>query len=131
MCCDFATRQLSDYCPNGAIFVQFKKFFTRTGPKTRSATTEKINAELDFFSVVQINSENKIDGNWRSVINEYKIIATIEHIGNSKERGHYQAYILRNDQWICCNDEKLKQLPRNCTDPIKNAYILLLKRIRA
>ena len=111
------------------IFVQFKRFFT-TGPITRSRKTEKINAELDFFSDVQINSLNNIDGNCQSVINEYKIIATIEHIGNKMENGHYQSYIFKNDHWVCCNDEELKQLPINCTDPIRNAYILLLKRMR-
>ena len=83
-----------------------------------------------FFSDVQINSLNNIDGNCQSVINEYKIIATIEHIGNKMENGHYQSYIFKNDHWIRCNDEELKQLPINCTDPIRNAYILMLKRMR-
>ena len=62
-------------------------------------------------------------------VEKYKVIATIEHLGQDTKGGHYISYILKNDTWYCCNDMNVYALPANSKAPTKNIYILLLKKV--
>ena len=95
---------------------------------TRSAMTRKITAKSDFFSVVQLTNLHVVNGSFINVETEYKVISSIEHVGNDLRSGHYKSYILRDNSWFVCNDDQIEVLPKNSKAPIENAYIFLLKK---
>ena len=78
---------------------------------------------------MNINSIQVVDGSLQFVEQEYKVIATIEHTGEEIQTGHYRSYVLKNYTWYRCDDETVQELPKNSEKPIKNAYILILKKI--
>ena len=86
-----------------------------------SATSKKITAKSDFFSALDIKTSQGVE--------KYKVIATIEHKGHEITSGHYISYILKNDTWYLCNDEKVERLPTHSKAPTENIYILLLKKV--
>lgn len=58
---------------------------------------------------------------------EYRLVAFISHMGTSTKCGHYVCHILRGDQWVIFNDEKvaLSEHP-----PKDLAYIYLYQRLQ-
>ena len=78
---------------------------------------------------MNINSIQVVDGSVQYVEQEYKVIATIEHTGKEIKTGHYMSYVLKNDTWYCCDDERVEKLPKNYEKHIENAYILVLKKV--
>ena len=59
----------------------------------------------------------------------YEVIATIEHIGDKLEHGHYISYVLINGNWYFCNDTQVISLAKENEAPTRNIYILLLKKL--
>ena len=88
------------------IVAQFKLFEATTDRILRNqvVTATKINAISEAFSFVDINTSEGIK--------RYEVIASIEHIGNTLQRGHYVSYVLINDTWYLCNDTKVKPLAK-------------------
>ena len=99
------------------IVIQFKIYEFRL----RSLRATKITAKSECSPVVAINT---LQGN-----QNYKVIATIEHLGNDMKGGHYVSYILDNEDWYHCNNCEVNILPRNSKTPFENVYILLHKKL--
>ena len=57
---------------------------------------------------------------------EYRMVAFISHMGTSTKCGHYVCHILRDDQWVIFNDEKVALSER---PPKDLAYIFLYQRL--
>lgn len=102
------------------ILIQFKRFTAKRSLRN-TALLSKINAESEPFSVVDINTTQGVQ--------RYKVFATIEHKGNTFERGHYVSYLLRNELWYCCDDSSVESLPNDDEKPTRNMYIVLLKKV--
>jgi len=58
---------------------------------------------------------------------EYRLVAFISHMGTSTKCGHYVCHILRGDQWVIFNDEKVAVSER---PPKDLAYIYLYQRLQ-
>lgn len=60
-------------------------------------------------------------------LTEYKLVAFISHMGMSSLVGHYVCHILKDQQWIIFNDEKvaISQNP-----PKELAYLYLYERLK-
>ncbi|CAJ0572391.1 unnamed protein product, partial [Mesorhabditis spiculigera] len=56
----------------------------------------------------------------------YQLVGFISHMGSSPHSGHYVAHLLRGDQWVLFNDEKVaySQQP-----PKQLAYLYIYKRV--
>lgn len=57
---------------------------------------------------------------------DYKLVAFISHMGTSSQVGHYVCHILKNDQWVIFNDNKvaISQNP-----PKELGYLYLYQRL--
>ena len=98
--------------------VQFKRFTqVRLGREIRQ---EKNRAECQFFEEVQIESQEGLSF--------YEPIATIEHVGQNLQHGHYVTYIKKDTIWIKCDDTRVTSIGFNVSTPISNAYLILLKK---
>ena len=89
--------------------------------RSREAVLSKIDAESEPFSVVDINSTQGVQ--------RYKVLATIEHRGDTLQHGHYVSYVLTETNWYECNDSNITKLTKESFKPTKNAYIILLKKV--
>ena len=58
-------------------------------------------------------------------IGKYTLYSIISHIGQSTLSGHYVAHILKDDNWVLFNDEKVV---KSKNPPFKLGYIYLYKR---
>ena len=108
--------------PPSFILVQFKRFKTTTVRTTRTrflTTTNKITNEAIPFSSLQVQTHQ---GTFL-----YKVIATVQHIGQNISQGHYISYILRNNVWLCCDDERITPLGADTNEPTRHAYLVLLQ----
>ncbi|SBT87435.1 ubiquitin carboxyl-terminal hydrolase 13, putative [Plasmodium malariae] len=70
-----------------------------------------------------IISSNKCDDG----LANYELVASIVHIGNNANSGHYICYIKDNSQWYVCNDNKIGLCGANLGKDV--AYIHLYKRV--
>ena len=103
--------------PPKFIVVQLLRFQTR---KLRNVTTvHKIDNEAEPFSSVEIHTGQGICN--------YEVIASIQHIGTRMDQGHYIAYIKRDNNWLCCNDQIITPLGNTANEPTRHAYIVLLQ----
>ena len=109
-----SSKQIKLFSSCKYIIIQFKRFVV-SGNRTR-----KNNKETEPFSFVDIETLQGIE--------RYEVVATIEHIGEEMKSGHYISYIKRNNTWFQCNDTNIMPLANDDTSPIKNSYILLLKK---
>ena len=116
---EFCSKEINIENQPNYIIIQLKRFSAIKEGNTM--VLKKIFKESEPFSVVDINTSHgtKI----------YKVIATIEHTGHEIETGHYMSYVLKNDTWYCCDDERVEKLPKNYEKHIENAYILVLKKV--
>jgi len=58
---------------------------------------------------------------------EYRLVAFISHMGTSTKCGHYVCHILRGDEWVIFNDEKVAASEH---PPKDLAYIYLYQRLQ-
>ncbi|GAW79758.1 ubiquitin carboxyl-terminal hydrolase 13 [Plasmodium gonderi] len=79
--------------------------------------------ELTESKCASILNRNKCDDG----LANYELIASIVHIGNNANSGHYVCYIKDNSQWYVCNDNKIGLCETNKGKD--KAYIHLYKRI--
>ena len=79
----------------------------------------KIDNEAEPFSSVEIHTGQGICN--------YEVIASIQHIGTRMDQGHYIAYIKRDNNWLCCNDQIITPLGNTANEPTRHAYIVLLQ----
>ena len=103
--------------PPNFMILQFKRFMVKY--LRNRLTSYKLNTEAEHFSFVNINT---LQGIFR-----YEVIASIQHVGLQMQQGHYMSYVKRNGTWFQCNDERITNLGQETSDPIRNAYLLLLK----
>ena len=103
------------------IIVQFLRFkvVDQRNLRNRRVLISKIVAESDPFSFVDISTSQGVQS--------FQVIATIEHIGNSKDSGHYISYIYKNGIWYKCDDTSVTALEKEDEAPTKKPYIMLLK----
>lgn len=85
--------------------------------------------ELDLDESVEASqpaSSSAAQKTYRDGDSKYRLIAFISHMGSSSQVGHYVCHILKNDQWIIFNDNKvaLSQSP-----PKDLGYIYLYERV--
>lgn len=87
--------------------------------------------ELDLEDSVQASqpaaaASSSAQKPYRDGDGKYRLIAFISHMGSSSQVGHYVCHILKNDQWIIFNDNKvaLSQSP-----PKDLGYIYLYERV--
>ena len=55
----------------------------------------------------------------------YSVVATIEHIGDTIQSGHYVAYVKRGEHWLKCNDRTI-----TVADEIQatsQSYVMILR----
>ena len=84
-----------------------------------TTTTHKINAEAKPFSTFEI-----ITGQGSCT---YEVVATVQHIGTQLAQGHYIAYVKQGNNWILCDDERIIPLADETRDPVRNAYLMILR----
>ncbi len=58
----------------------------------------------EHLSLKRILSEHSPDKN----NSEYKLYAVIVHYGRTIFGGHYVAFVREGDEWLLCDDEKVK-----------------------
>jgi ubiquitin carboxyl-terminal hydrolase 5/13 len=86
--------------------------------------------ELDMEEIEQVQptpaaaSSNK---NYRDGDGKYRLKAFISHMGTSSQVGHYVCHILKDDQWIIFNDNKVQISQR---PPKDLGYLYLYERIK-
>lgn len=68
------------------------------------------------------NTKQYRDGNGK-----YRLKAFISHMGTSSQVGHYVCHILKDDQWIIFNDNKVQISQR---PPKDLGYLYLYERIK-
>ena len=117
--CHGQTCSKSLFMPSPAKFivVQFKRFTTRQ--LRNNTVTCKINAEALPFETLDIHTGQGIC--------TYKVIATVHHLGIQLTQGHYVAYVKQGNQWIMCDDQHIIPHGETSSDPVRNAYLLLLQ----
>ena len=73
------------------------------------------------------SASNPLNKNCRDGEGKYRLRAFISHMGSSSQVGHYVCHILKNNQWIIFNDNKvaLSQNP-----PKDLGYLYLYERIQ-
>jgi len=87
--------------------------------------------ELDMEDVQETAAPSTSAGqpvkNCRDGEGKYKLRAFISHMGSSSQVGHYVCHILKDDQWIIFNDNKvaLSQTP-----PKDLGYLYLYERVK-
>ena len=115
------SKEISLAFPPDFIIVQFKRFKSVKPSRNRPAEFTKINYEMETFSAIDIETS-------LGDIKRYEVFATIEHIGDEMQMGHYVSYLADNGIWFKCNDSIVTQLPKEDESPTENMYILLLKK---
>jgi ubiquitin carboxyl-terminal hydrolase 5/13 len=86
--------------------------------------------ELDMEDVQEPEapaSSSQQNRNYRDGEGKYRLRAFISHMGSSSQVGHYVCHILKDNQWVIFNDNKvaLSQAP-----PKDLGYLYLYERIR-
>jgi len=99
------------------LLIQFKRFWVRRG--ATESYIHKIKAVSTPFSTVVFNLQG------RQLT--YKVIASIDHLGEQPVQGHYIAHICHQNQWFRCDDERITPLGNTSNEPTINAYIILLQ----
>ncbi|KAL6121751.1 hypothetical protein NUSPORA_01293 [Nucleospora cyclopteri] len=94
----------TDFMTLPKYLVLHLKRFTYTGTK--------ISNFVDFDREIYLQSKNGR--------NRYSLVAVICHFKVGIWYGHYAAYVLKDNKWICCNDNVISKLDVDK----KNAYIL-------
>jgi len=58
---------------------------------------------------------------------KYELFGLVSHIGSNTNSGHYVCHLLKNDQWIIMNDEKvaISESP-----PFEHAYMYFFRQVR-
>ncbi|KAJ3178214.1 hypothetical protein HDU87_003766 [Geranomyces variabilis] len=59
---------------------------------------------------------------------KYRLVAFISHKGTSTHCGHYVAHVLKDDQWVLFNDNKVAAVPE-IHKAISDAYVYVYKRL--
>ena len=99
------------------LLIQFKRFWVKR--TARTTVMQKIKATSTPFSSVDLNLQD------RTIT--YKVIASIDHIGEQIVQGHYVAHINHQNQWFRCDDDRIVPLGANSHEPTANSYIILLQ----
>lgn len=86
--------------------------------------------ELDMEDVQESEapaSSAQQNRNYRDGEGKYRLRAFISHMGSSSQVGHYVCHILKDNQWVIFNDNKvaLSQAP-----PKELGYLYLYERIK-
>ena len=87
---------------------------------------------INLFDVQLTKNKTKININ-TEITNDndtYELIGVINHIGNDIKRGHYIAYIKKEQKWYECDDkdvEELKDYEKINGKKDSNPYVLLYK----
>lgn len=86
--------------------------------------------ELDMEDIQESSSPSASGGpvkNCRDGEGKYRLKAFISHMGTSTQVGHYVCHILKDNQWVIFNDNKvaISQAP-----PKDLGYLYLYERIR-
>jgi ubiquitin carboxyl-terminal hydrolase 5/13 len=89
--------------------------------------------ELDMEEIEQVqptpaaaaaSANNK---NYRDGDGKYRLKAFISHMGTSSQVGHYVCHILKDNQWIIFNDNKVQISQR---PPKDLGYLYLYERVK-
>ncbi|KAG5683961.1 hypothetical protein PVAND_013216 [Polypedilum vanderplanki] len=83
--------------------------------------------ELDMEDVPSSSTPAVATKNYRDGEGKYRLKAFISHMGVSSQVGHYVCHILKDDQWIIFNDNKVQISQR---PPKDLGYLYLYERIK-
>lgn len=87
--------------------------------------------ELDADEIEQITQQQPTQGtsnkNYRDGDGKYRLKAFISHMGTSSLVGHYVCHILKDNQWIIFNDNKVQISQR---PPKDLGYLYLYERVK-
>ena len=111
------TKSMMMLTPSRFVVVQLKRFMNQ--PQRHHTSPCKINAEALPFDTLDIETGQGIC--------TYKVIATVHHIGTQLTQGHYVAYVKQGNEWIMCDDQRIIPCGETSSDPVRNAYLLLLQ----
>lgn len=86
--------------------------------------------ELDADEVEQVptqSTQGTANKNYRDGDGKYRLKAFISHMGTSSLVGHYVCHILKDNQWIIFNDNKVQISQR---PPKDLGYLYLYERVK-
>ncbi|MBA2367631.1 MAG: ankyrin repeat domain-containing protein [Candidatus Protochlamydia sp.] len=107
--------------PPQQIVLQFKRF-KNDGAKIR----DPINLPRDH--IIDLSTGFERSGTISQA--RYKVTGAIQHVGNSIAKGHYVAFILKNEQWYRTSDKDVTKV--NATDidqMLAYSYVLFLEKV--
>ena len=102
------------------IIIQLKRFTSNYLRSRRTAALRKITEKSEPFTDLNIHTSLGPTN--------YEVIATIEHLGETLQSGHYVCYKKLQNQWVKCDDEIISVIKDNYCCITENAYIIMLKK---
>lgn len=135
---------LLDFVPNeeGLAMIISMGFSVTQATKALKATGNNIERAIDYIfshqdeldiediqesEAAPTSSAGQQNKNCRDGEGKYRLKAFISHMGTSSQVGHYVCHILKDNQWVIFNDNKvaLSQAP-----PKDLGYLYLYERIK-
>ncbi|KAK0162621.1 hypothetical protein PV327_006386 [Microctonus hyperodae] len=107
---------------------QSTKALKATGNDIERAVDWIFSHQDDLNSIEMENDGKETQTEFRDGNTQYKLVGFITHMGTSTLVGHYVCHLLKNNQWVMFNDEKVAL----CECPPKElGYIYMYQRINS
>ena len=119
-----STRETEIKQASDILIIHLKRYNNNNNSGTVLKDTSVVSCVGDHLDVLTIplSLDDSV-----SFSNNYSLVATINHSGTFANGGHYWAYILKDTQWLLCNDSMVSKVNRTVLNN-GTSYILFYRR---